>query len=161
MSSWKRTIDVRNIGAYTTSAPGKSASGFRWKPHPFILRFPISLMTDGWLSIIDDHCLHLFFSLLSILILSLLTHLLTGLLYERTVPCQWFDYHVTQSGSRQGTETTQWFKEKNANITHYYIVGSSRYASVVTNPTRIHEDVGSIPGLTPWVKDPALLQAEV
>ena len=33
---------------------------------------------------------------------------------------------------------------------------SSRLVSVVTNPTSIHEDWGSIPGLTQWVKDSAL-----
>ena len=33
---------------------------------------------------------------------------------------------------------------------------SSHHGSVVKNPTRIHEDVGSIPGLTQWVKDLAL-----
>ena len=35
-------------------------------------------------------------------------------------------------------------------------LGSSHCGSAVMNQTNIHEDVGSIPGPTPWVKDQAL-----
>ena len=37
------------------------------------------------------------------------------------------------------------------------MLGNSHCGSVVMNPTSVHEDMGLIPGLPQWVKDPALL----
>ena len=44
-------------------------------------------------------------------------------------------------------------------VKNSYFMGVSVVAQPVKNPTSIHDASGSTPGLTQWVKDPALPQA--
>ena len=52
-------------------------------------------------------------------------------------------------------------KYQYGDILKFITTWSSHHGSVVVKPTSVHEDVGLIPDLAQWVKDPALLWAVV
>ena len=62
-----------------------------------------------------------------------------------------------QEKKKKGKEALiDWtYTEKKKKTTH--LLRSSHHGWAVTNPTSIHENLGSIPSLTQWVKDPTLL----
>ena len=63
-----------------------------------------------------------------------------------------YGFHKTQNNTYSNHHFEMILKRKNR---------SSHCVSAVMNPTSIHEDTGSIPGLAQWVKDLVLLGAVV
>ena len=60
-----------------------------------------------------------------------------------------------KTGRKDGREKRS--MEERKKIKRKEAFWSSHCGSAVTDPTRILEDVGSIPGVAQWVKDPVLL----
>ena len=61
---------------------------------------------------------------------------------------------IQESRDKSIKVKSHWIKKQNMKVSY---LQSAHCASVEISPTSSHEDVGSIPGPTQWVKDPAWL----
>ena len=64
----------------------------------------------------------------------------------------WELTHAADNGQKRKLQ----LKQMISTIQKHKNEGVCIVAQWVTNPASVHEDVGSIPGLTQWGKDPAL-----